>query len=204
MVKASSPKGFPALRRISQKTDSHCGPAVVTMLASYIGVRVIQHDIVKAAGAVKTYRERGMTVAELATGLLRLKPDLLFYYKTRATLDDLDMLVNVCLLPVGVEWQGEFGEYADEDNGHYSVVTAVSRTTGTIDISDPFSVYAGRDRTFPIPEFLARWWDVNETFNTKTGTMRPRKDLQMMFAVTSPETTLPKTIGLRQFRPPGE
>jgi hypothetical protein len=164
------------------------------MLTQYAGGTVSQHGIVKAAGTELSYKKRGMTVAELATGLLKLKADLNFYYKARATINDLDFLINILQIPVGVEWQGEFGVYADEDNGHYSVMTSISRETNLLTLADPFSEFAGKDRVFTIDQFRKRWWDINETADGKE-----KKDERMLFLVARPEITLPKTLGLKRF-----
>jgi hypothetical protein len=182
-------QNFPNLIRVRQRSDFHCGPAVVVMLASYLGIEIKQHDIVVAAQAVKSYRIRGMTVEELATGLITLHEELVFWYKNEASIADLNKLVNIHKYPVGIEWQGVFGQYADEDNGHYSVVTAINRNENNILLSDPFYFFAGRDRTFPIDEFDSRWWDINEGV----------KDTRTLFMVTSDNYTFPPDLNLKRF-----
>jgi hypothetical protein len=190
---------FPSLKRVRQKSDYHCGPAVVTMLASYIHVPIKQHDIVLSAHVLDSYKQRGMTIEELATGFSRLHPEKAFWYKEKATIDDLDLLIHTYLYPVGVEWQGAFGQYADEDNGHYSVITDIDKTTNTITLSDPFYYFAGTDRVFPIDEFVSRWWDINEIENKQNGTTIVQNDMQMLFCITDAETIFEPRLGLKRY-----
>src|SRR4030042_2856431 len=112
MVKKSSSRPFPRLHRGRQITDDHCGPAVIEILASNIGINADQEDIVEAAGATQSIKKRGMTVAEMGTGFIKMHPECTFWYKHKATIRDLDKLVNGMHYPVGVEWQGEFGTYS--------------------------------------------------------------------------------------------
>jgi hypothetical protein len=199
MEKILSSQHFPTIKRVRQRSDSHCGPAVIVMLASYAGASVKQHDVVLAAQAKETYRTRGMTVFELAKGLTVLHPELSFWYKPESTIDDLDILINKFGYPVGVEWQGAFGQYADEDNGHYSMITAVNKQTNTIVLSDPFYYFAGVDRTFPIDEFIERWWDINEVNDKESQTPKIEKDTHMIFLVTPSDYEFPSELGIKRY-----
>lgn len=199
MEKSSLNHGFPGIRRIRQRTDYHCGPAVAVMMASHVGISLRQHDIVLAAGAEGTYRKRGMTVPEIATGVTSLAPEAVFAYKTESSIQDLDTLVNTLGFPVGVEWQGAFGQYADEDNGHYSMVTEVDRVENRIVLSDPFYYFAGTDRTFPMDEFMSRWWDVNEIPDVSGNAVVAVHDIRMLFVIARTGYRFPETLGLRTF-----
>ena len=154
------------------------------MLASYVDTKIKQHDIIIAANVQKSYRERGMTIGELGKGLRFLCPDLTFWYKNEASVADLDTLINTHQIPVGIEWQGAFGQYADEDSGHYSVVTAIDLKENTIALSDPFYYFAGTDRVFPIDEFISRWWDENEVIEPDVPAGTIEKDIQPLFLIT--------------------
>jgi ABC-type bacteriocin/lantibiotic exporter with double-glycine peptidase domain len=196
MENPSPNPAFPKIKRIRQQTDYHCGPAVVVMLASYVDTKIRQHDVIIAANVQKSYRQRGMTISELGKGLKFLCPDLTFWYKNEANIDDLDSLINTHHFPVGIEWQGAFGQYADEDSGHYSVVTAIDRKENIITLSDPFYYFAGTDRIFPIDEFISRWWDNNEVVNPDVPTAILTKDIQSLFLVTKKDHQFPEELHL--------
>jgi hypothetical protein len=199
MENPSPNKSFPTIKRVRQRTDYHCGPAVVVMLASYVKAKVNQHAIVIAAHVEESYRTRGMTIGELGKGFTSLCPNFAFWYKTEATIDDLDMLINTLHYPVGVEWQGAFEQYADEDNGHYSVITAIDKKDNIITLSDPFYYFAGTDRMFPIDEFLSRWWDVNEVMDREMSTTTVTKDVQPLFLITKNDVQFPQDLQLKKF-----
>lgn len=179
------------MRRVKQQTLSHCGPAVAVMLASFYGIDLRQNAIVEAVHAESKLRRYGMTVQQLGEAISLLAPQFRFYMKEHASIDDLDYLVNQLLIPVGVEWQGVFGWDADDDNGHYSVVTRLNRLTNTISLSDPYFNDRGIDRKFPIDEFENRWWDENALF--LPGSKKPAyvKDTRMLFFVSIPSVEFP-------------
>lgn len=189
---------FPTIKRIRQQTDYHCGPAVIVMLTSFLETPIKQHDIIIAANVQKTYRKRGMTISELAKGLHVLCPTLTFWYKNEATIDDLDILINTYRYPIGIEWQGAFGQYADEDSGHYSVVTAIDKKENIVTLSDPFYYFAGTDRVFPIDEFQSRWWDINEVTDAELSTTTVTKDVQTLFLITKNDIQFPEELQLKK------
>jgi hypothetical protein len=114
-------------------------------------------------------------------------------------IDDLDTIINTLRIPIGIEWQGSFGQYADDDNGHYSVVTAIDRKENSITLSDPFYYFAGTDRVFPIDEFLSRWWDVNEITQTDKSVVNVIKDTQPLFLITKNDYRFPEEMQLNRF-----
>src|SRR5574339_311327 len=104
------PKRLSRLRRIQQSTENHCGPAVIQMLLENIGVNATQEEITEAAGATHTIETHGTRVDQLAKAVDQLAPDARLWYKEKATLEDLEYVLDVCKFPVGVEWQGLFGD----------------------------------------------------------------------------------------------
>ena len=98
-----------------QISESHCGPAVVQMLLSSVGINVTQEDLAEAGGATRLIELNGMRVDQLGLAVQRLTPQVVFYYKDHATLDELARIVNQYRHPVGVEWQGLFEEEDDTD-----------------------------------------------------------------------------------------
>jgi ABC-type bacteriocin/lantibiotic exporter with double-glycine peptidase domain len=186
-------KSFPKMKRSKQVTSSHCGPAVIEALFSFLGQKVTQASVVKSIKADKKIKKIGLNVIDLGLSVKKLgKGKFTFWKKTNSTISNLSVIVNKYQYPVGVEWQGVFYEYADGDNGHYCVVTRVNKEGGYLRIADPFFKFAGVDRKFKLENFHKRWWDVN-IINKKTV-----KDKEMMFVITPKEETWPKKLGMKK------
>lgn len=184
------------MKRVCQKSTSHCGPAVLEMLCSYLGVYIDQDLFVEAMGLGHKLEDYGMTVTEMGQAVNKLAPQLTFWSKQKATLSELSDLIRNYGFPVGVEWQGVFYEDTDEDNGHYSVVTHIDTVNNIITLSDPFKRFAGVDRQFHILEFQNRWWDENEIYNPQEGTRNFTREEQMMFVVTPKDSIFPESLGM--------
>src|SRR5262245_33292778 len=116
----SDPRKFDRLRWIEQITENHCGPAVTQMLLENIEVQTSQEEITEAAGATATIATHGTRVDQLAKAVHELAPNARLWYKENGSLEDLEYVLEVCKFPVGVEWQGLFGdvEEDDDDYGH--------------------------------------------------------------------------------------
>lgn len=182
---------FPGMRRPKQITASHCGPAVLAALYSFLGVKISQTAVVRSLRAHKKIKTSGLSIKDLARAANALgKGKYSFWKKANAGISGLDVIVNKHKHPVGVEWQGVFYEDEDEDNGHYSVVTRVDKDAGFLRVSDPYPKFAGVDRKFNIKFFVKRWWDVNVIKGRKI------RDERMMFVITSKEETWPKKVGM--------
>ena len=184
------------MQRVKQITSYHCGPAVVKMLLSFQGVTIKQKEIVVAAGIGRKLKTYGMTVTEMGRAIARLFPQMQLWCKDNASLKELQELVRTYNLPVGVEWQGVFEEYEDEDNGHYAAVVHVDMAGNIILLADPFKKYAGKDRRFSVIDFEHRWWDTNEVTDPRTGKHKLVKDYHMMFIVVPKEVTFPESLGM--------
>ena len=100
--KSSDPKTYFQMKRISQITDSHCGPAVLQMLLSNVAVSATQEDIALAAGVKDVIEMHGTRVDQLALAVKTLAPQMQFWYKDHAALDDVYTLVIQHRYPVGV------------------------------------------------------------------------------------------------------
>jgi ABC-type bacteriocin/lantibiotic exporter with double-glycine peptidase domain len=186
-------KPFPKMKRVKQSTSSHCGPAVVEALFSFLGVKVSQASVVKSLRADKKIKKVGLNVDDLGAAVKKLgKGKYAFWKKSGSTMSNLSLIVNKYQYPVGVEWQGVFYEYADGDNGHYCVVTRVSKEGGYLRLADPFFKFAGVDRKFTLKNFQKRWWDVN-LVGKKSVT-----DKRMLFVITPKEDSWPKKLGLKK------
>lgn len=189
------PENFPHLPRIKQISNFHCGPAVVQMLLGYLGYDIGQEDIVEAGGSsLKRLHKIGMNVWELAVAVKNLAPDLQFWMKDNTTIEELKQMVKK--YPMAVEWQGEFLEYDDDDNGHYSVVTHIANWDNLVFIADPYDKFAGKDRKIPLSRFEELWWDINKIRNPKTDRINHVKDYHMMFTITPKDEKLPREVGM--------
>src|SRR5512142_1231668 len=100
------PKRFSHLRIIQQISEHHCGPAVTQMLLENVGISAPQEQITEAAGATKTIEDHGTRADQLAKAVDVRAPNARLWYKERATLRDLKLVLEELKFPVGVEWQG--------------------------------------------------------------------------------------------------
>ncbi len=185
------------MKRVSQENQAYCGPAVLVMLASFLGIQVSQKDLVTASGLEKLIFSHGMKLSELEKACRELMPQLVFWYKREATLSELEKLVNQAKYPIGVEWQGTFDthnpndrfEDEDEDPGHYSVVTGISQKENWITLADPY-FNRGVDKQFTVLEFKRRWWDINKVVDQKSGKLQEIDDYQALFLLTPKDVQL--------------
>ncbi len=185
---------FPKMKRVKQITASHCGPAVLVELFSFLGHEISQTAVVKTLRAQRKIKNYGLNIKDLARAARHLGHDFVFWHKANATASDLSRIINKYKYPVGVEWQGQFWEFADEDDGHYGVITQIDIKRGILRLADSFHVFHGVDRRFKIANFLKRWWDVNE-IKIESG-RRKIIDRQMMFVITEKGESWPKKLGM--------
>jgi hypothetical protein len=189
-----------------QISESHCGPAVIQMLLSNLGVEVTQEAVAKAGGAQDLIELNGMRVDQMALAVRSLAPQTRFWYKDHSKLSDLVKLVTKYRVPVGVEWQGLFeddeeevdNETEDTDYGHYSVVTYANRRKKELIIVDPYKSYIAQDRIFSFEDFEDRWWDFNEVTDPSTGRTRLVEDYHMLFIVTPEDMLFPVELGMKK------
>lgn len=184
---------FPALRRVAQSSIDFCGPAVLSAYFSFLGIKTSQRGIVKSLRVQKKIKAFGLSIKDLAraSGIIG-KKNFIFWRKAKATVNDLDRIVNKYRWPVGVEWWGVFYEHEDEDSGHYGIITRVNKKSGYLRIADSFWEFAGVDRKFKIKDFVNRWWDENEING------RVIKDERMIFVITPKGTSWPKGLGMKR------
>jgi len=196
------PKRFSRLRRIEQITENHCGPAVIQMLLENIGVNVTQEDVTEAAGATRTIATHGTRVDQLAKAVHQLAPGAKLWYKERASLDNLEYVLDECKYPVGVEWQGLFDDPVDEDDddyGHYSVISHIDKAKDELIVVDPYKDFVDQDRILKISLFLKRWWDYNEVKDPQTGEKVFKKDEQLFFVVAPLDVSFPAELQMQSF-----
>lgn len=194
--------------RFTQISESHCGPAVIQMLLSNLGIEVTQEAVAEAGCATNLIELNGMRVDQLAEAIKSLAPQAQFWYKERSSLDDLVSLVVDYGYPVGVEWQGVFededeagdeqpgDETEDEDYGHYSIVTHIRPEEKLLIIADPYKDYVSQDRIFSFEVFEKRWWDFNEVQDPESGRAKLVEDFHMLFIITPRGKRFPYKLGM--------
>lgn len=187
-------QAFPSMKRVRQITLSHCGPAVLTSLFSFVGVSVPQRKVTYSTRTSLRIHTYGLSTTELARAakIFGQKGKFRFWIKKEATIQDLSKIVNKYKYPVGVEWQGVFYENEDEDNGHYSIVTEINTAKGHIKLADPFHKFAGVDRSFKLKDFTDRWWDTNMVGTTEVF------DRRVLFVITKKDEAWPKKLGMKK------
>ena len=190
-------------QRFTQISELHCGPAVVQMLLGNLGIEVGQEQVAAAGGAAEMIEENGMRVDQMAIAVRALVPQVEFWWKEQATLNDLALLIHRYRYPVGVEWQGlfeedELAETGDSDYGHYSVVTHMDRRKRELIIADPYKDFIAQDRIFSFEFFDRRWWDYNEVIDVQTGQTKLVKDDHLLFILTPLTSTFPIRLGMKR------
>jgi hypothetical protein len=195
------PKKFSRLRRIEQITENHCGPAVTQMLLENIGINAAQEEITDAAGATHTIETHGTRVDQLAKAVQKLAPIAKLWFKEKASVQDLEYVLDVCKFPVGVEWQGLFDDVDDEDDdyGHYSIIAHIDQVKDEVIIVDPYKDFVDQNRIVKISTFLNRWWDFNEVKDPDTGEKTFKKDEQLFFVVAPLSVTFPAELGMQSY-----
>ena len=212
--------------RFMQISESHCGPAVIEMLLSNLGIEVSQEQVADAGGATSLIELRGMRVDQLALAVHKLAPGLLFYVKEQATVEELVRAVHDYHYPVGVEWQGVFededaalydranknwspavtndlkemiqdSESQDTDYGHYSLVIRADRRRRELIIADPYKDYFSQARIFDFELFDRRWYDFNEMPVPGSDETETVKDDHLMFVVVRRNITFPRRLGMQ-------
>jgi hypothetical protein len=195
------PKKFSRLRRIEQITENHCGPAVLQMLLENIGINAAQEEITEVAGASQTIESHGTRVDQLAKAVQQLAPIAKLWYKEKATVADLEYVLDVCKYPVGVEWQGLFEDMDDDDDdyGHYSIIANIDQAKDELIVVDPYKDFVDQSRIIKMSTFLNRWWDFNEVKDPETGEKTFKKDEQLFFVVAPLSVTFPAELGMQSY-----
>jgi hypothetical protein len=195
------PRKFSRLRRIEQITENHCGPAVLQMLLENLGITAAQEEITEAAGATHTIETHGTRVDQLAKAVQQLAPIAKLWFKDKATVEDLEYVLDVCKYPVGVEWQGLFDDMDDddEDYGHYSIIANIDRAKDELIVVDPYKDFVDQNRIIRMSTFVNRWWDFNEVKDPDTGEKTFKKDEQLFFVVTPLSVTFPTELGMQSY-----
>lgn len=201
MRKTSNKLRVLTIKRVCQISESHCGPAVLEMLLSYLGKRRTQKTITKYCRVKSSIHGKGARVDQLSRAVKRMYPNLTLWYKKNSRITDVKKLINIFRYPVGVEWQGLFEfeeESGDDDLGHFVVVIGFDKKEKRIVFADPYKHYCKRNRILNVNNFVRRWWDINEV-KSKNGNKRKVKDKKLLFIVLPSEEQFPKELGMKKF-----
>lgn len=206
---------FENLARIRQLNGSYCGPATIEILLSHFGIQTDQETVVEAGSTKQDVLNNGMSVEMLAKAVKQISPDMSFWVKRGASLDDLTTMVREYNYPVGVDWQGIFenAEYDDlvdspdqtepessptlGDEGHYSVITDVDTRQNQVVMRNPYGHFSEKDQFQPIPTFLDRWWDDRED-TLPDGTKKYVNENKLMFVIVPKTVRLPENLGMTE------
>jgi hypothetical protein len=171
------------------------------MLLENIGVNVSQEEITEAAGATYTIENHGTRVDQLAKAVHELAPIAKLWYKEKASVEDLEYVLDEQKFPVGVEWQGLFEDMDDDDDdyGHYSIIAHIDKVKDEIIVVDPYKDFVDQSRIVKMSLFVNRWWDFNEVKDPETGEKEFKKDEQLFFVVTPLSTAFPAELGMQSF-----
>jgi hypothetical protein len=183
------------------------------MLLANLDIEVSQEAVAEAGGATELIELNGMRVDQLARAISSLAPQVTFWWKDHASIEDLVTLIKQYEFPAGVEWQGVFeeddeekgenpltsenAETGDTDYGHYSIVTYIDPEKGQLIIADPYKDYIAQARIFTITEFEHRWYDWNETLDPITGKTVLMEDFHMLFIIAPKDVQFPKELGMK-------
>ncbi len=184
------------MKRVAQVNDFFCGPAVLRMLLSFWGIKILQKEIVRQCGFdMRRMVRHGLNLLQMEQAIEVVAPQMQFWSKQNTELRELNKLINHYRIPVGVEWQGLFEEYSnleDDDEGHFSIVTYLNLAENRIQIADPFGPFSEEDREFSIRRFEERWWDVNVLEDN--GRKRTEYDKRMIFLVAPKGENFPEEL----------
>jgi hypothetical protein len=171
------------------------------MLLENIGITAAQEEITEAAGATLTIATHGTRVDQLAKAVQQLAPIAKLWFKEKASVQDLEYVLDVCKFPVGVEWQGLFDDMDDDDDdyGHYSIIAHIDQAKDEVIIVDPYKDFVDQSRIVRMSTFLNRWWDFNEVKDFDTGEKTFKKDEQLFFVVAPLSVTFPAELGMQSY-----
>jgi hypothetical protein len=171
------------------------------MLLENIGVNVSQKEITEAAGATHTIETHGTRVDQLAKAVHELAPIARLWFKEKASIEDLEYVLDQYKFPVGVEWQGLFEDMDndDEDCGHYSIIAHIDKMKDEIIVVDPYKDFVDQSRIVKMSLFLNRWWDFNEVKDPETGEKTIKKDEQLFFVVVPLSLSFPVELGMQSY-----
>lgn len=160
------------VRPRKQRTSWTCGPASLRSIFYHYGYSVSEQELV-IEGEIEEEGTDFKTMRKLARS-----HGFKFYSKENGTIDDLKkwLLKEIPILICYQDWGKPNG-----DNGHYAVLTGLSKTH--VVISDPSNYWEGDGAKFAsskkmaIDNFLKRWFEIEDGVKVKHwfAVITPRK-----------------------------
>ena len=191
------------LRRIVQ-LPAYCGPATLGMMLSQYGVIAGQRAIAQEGRAESLIQDLGTRIDQLALATRNIASHLRMWAKRNATFEDINTLINISGLPVGVEWQ-DVGANAqwEDDNGHYSVVIGIDMEDKTLTIRNPETCGDGTDQTHTFESFDKAWYDTNLVGEDAPDEAKEwMDDYHVLFVIAPKDMVFPETLNLKKVRVP--
>ncbi len=118
-------------RHYVRQEDGWCGPAVLKMVLSAVGIAKTQTEIVADTSIMIAYLSRFFSELGFLTG---------------AAIADIENHLNSGHFVIVDWWDDLTDDPNDPPDGHYSIVAAVDRGRGTIKLIDPYLLKSPRDR----------------------------------------------------------
>lgn len=168
---------MPSLPNVKPKrqTPGFCGPCSLAMVLGFYGVRSSETELARLAHASRVHGvdAQGLSRAARAKGFT-------LFIKSHAALTDITALLDSNIPPI-VDW-------FSVDDGHYSVVTRLTRTH--ITLADP---EMGKTRRLDRNTFFRVWFDFPEAY------LRTKNDLHirhLIAVVPQKNISTPKRLGM--------
>lgn len=209
------------MTRSRQETGSYCGPAVMQMLLSNLGISKTQKEIAEAYASHEVVMKEGIPLKGLVGAINTLNLDVCVWQKYNSSFDDIGKLINNGI-PVAFDWQGIFShdEYGDEywnfkskwkswwelkrgvpqlsgDQGHYCIALEVNTEKGYLRFADPYGHYAGKDRFVALWEFEERWWD-DRLDKDENGKVVRVLEEKLIFLLAKAGDDFPASLGMER------
>ena len=138
------------IKHYVRQEDGWCGPAVIKMALSAVGIDKTQAEIV----ADTNISWWGVDTSIMIAYLSRFFSELGFL--TGAAIEDIEKHLNKGHFVIVDWWDDLDDDPADPPDGHYSIIAGVNREQGTIKLIDP-SHRGIWD--MKLSDFAARWYD---------------------------------------------
>lgn len=133
-----------------RQEDGWCGPAVLKMVLSAVGIDKSQQEIVADTNISWWGVDTSIMIAYLSRFFSELN------FKINAAINDIESHLNQGHIVI-VDWWDDLTDDPDDPaDGHYSIVAAIDRRQGTIKLIDP-SHRGIWD--MKLTDFENRWYD---------------------------------------------
>ncbi len=137
-------------RHYVRQEDGWCGPAVLKMVLSAVGIDKSQAEIV----ADTNISWWGVDASIMIAYLSRFFSDLGFL--TGAAVEDIEKHLQAGHFVIVDWWDDLTDDPNDPPDGHYSIVNSINREQGTVKLIDPSSRGIW---DMKISDFEDRWYD---------------------------------------------